>query len=110
MVEAQPCRGSRDASFVKYGAARRCKVLGARIADIVFRRLQAVPIGGNLRATGIDRNQLTIDTAGPGLCQQLLNNPFRLFVFALAEFMMSNTPLRIDEIEGWPILVLKSAP
>jgi len=39
-----------------------------------------------------------------------LNDHFRLFVFALAELMMSNTPLRIDEIEGRPILVLESAP
>jgi hypothetical protein len=45
-----------------------------------------------------------------GLGQQLLNNHFRLFVFALAELMMSNIPLRIDEIEDRPTFVLESTP
>ncbi|HEX9110625.1 MAG TPA: hypothetical protein VF845_04050 [Terriglobales bacterium] len=48
--------------------------------------------------------------AGSGLGQQLLNNPFRLFVFALAELMMSDPPLRIHEIEGGPIFIVESAP
>jgi hypothetical protein len=37
------------------------------------------------------------DAADSGLGQQLLNNHLRLFVFALAELMMSNMPPRIDE-------------
>src|SRR5437660_12808500 len=48
--------------------------------------------------------------AGSGLGEQLLNDPFRLFVFALAELMMANFPPRIDEIERRPIFVLESAP
>jgi hypothetical protein len=48
--------------------------------------------------------------ADSGLGQQLLNDPFRLFVFALAELVMSNAPLRVYEIEGGPIPVLESAP
>src|SRR5437879_1066474 len=42
------------------------------------------------------------DAAASGLGQQLLNHPLRLFVFSLAEVMMSNAPLPIDEIEGRP--------
>jgi hypothetical protein len=34
------------------------------------------------------------------LRQQLLNNQFGLFIFALTELMMSNMPVCIDEIEG----------
>src|SRR6266576_5589480 len=102
--------GSIDATPVQYGTTGRCKVLGAFIADIVLRRLQATPIGGSFGTTGIDRNQFTTDAADPGLGQQLLNNPFRLFVFALPELMMSNMPLGIDEIEGRPVLVLKGTP
>jgi hypothetical protein len=30
--------------------------------------------------------------------------------FALAELMMSNMPLRIDEMEGGPVFVLESTP
>src|SRR2546421_1452253 len=44
------------------------------------------------------------------LRQQLLNNQFGLFVFALTELMMSNLPLCIDEIQGWPVLVIESTP
>src|ERR1700681_1435725 len=45
-----------------------------------------------------------------GLRQQLLNNQFRLLVFALTELMMSNMSLCIDEIEGRPVLVIESTP
>ena len=51
-----------------------------------------------------------INAADPGLRQQLLNNRFRLIVFALAEVMMSNMPLGIDEIEGRPKVVLERTP
>src|SRR5260370_32212093 len=99
-----------NAVTAEYAAVGSCKVLGALIADIVFRRLQAAPIGGSFNTTRIDRNQFMADAAASGLGQQLLNDLFRLFVFALAELMMSNTPLRIDEIEGRPILIVESAP
>src|SRR4029453_9926535 len=110
MIESQARGGSIDATLVQCCTAGRRKVLGALIADIVFRRLQAAPIGGSFRTTGIDRNQFMIDVADSGLGQQLLNNPFRLFVFTLAEMMMANAPLRIDKIEGRPIFVLESTP
>src|SRR5437763_11598440 len=50
------------------------------------------------------------DATDSGLGQQLLNDHFRLFVFALAEMMMSNLSPRIDEIEGGPVLVLERTP
>src|SRR2546422_4613467 len=50
------------------------------------------------------------DAGDSGLGQQLLYNPFRLIVFPLAEVLMSDMPLRIDEIEGWPVLVVESTP
>src|SRR5438093_7261188 len=50
------------------------------------------------------------DAADSGPGQQLLNDLFGLFVFALAEMMMANAPLRIDEIESRPIFVLESTP
>src|SRR4051812_26578293 len=50
------------------------------------------------------------DALVPSLGQQLLNNPFRAFVFALAELVMSNMSLWIDEIQGRPIFVVEGAP
>src|SRR5882724_2804877 len=110
MIEVQSRGDSIDATLAQYCTAGRRKVLGALIPDIVFRRLQAAPIGGSFRTTGIDRNQFMTDAAVSGLGQQLLNDPFRLFVRALTELMMSNTLLRIDEIEGRPICVLEGTP
>ncbi len=57
-------------------ATGRREILGALSAEIVFRRLQAAPIGGSLSTTGIDRNQLMTDIANTGLGQQLLNDHF----------------------------------
>src|SRR2546425_3889764 len=45
-----------------------------------------------------------------GLRQQLLNNQFGLFVFALTELMLSDMSLCIDEIEGRPVPVIESTP
>src|SRR5215471_5412340 len=110
MIEFQSRGRSIVVTLVRPCTTGRCKVLGALIADIVVRRLQAAPIGGSFSTTGINRNQLLTDSANSGLGQQLLNNHLRLFVFALAEVMMSNMPLRIDEIEGRPIFVLERTP
>src|SRR6266536_1014693 len=110
MIESQPRGDSIDATLVQDCTTGRRKVLGALIADIVFRRLQAAPIGGSFSTTGIDRNQFMTDAADSGLGQQLLNNHFGLFVVALAELMMSNVPLRVDEVEGRPIVVVESMP
>src|SRR5260370_9284730 len=105
-MESHARGGSIAPTLIRQGNTGRRKVLGAFIADIVFGRLQVVPIGGRFSTTGIDRNQFMTDAVDSGLGQQLLNYQFRLFVFALAELMMSNTPLRIDEIDGRPIFVL----
>jgi hypothetical protein len=50
------------------------------------------------------------EAADPGLAQHVLQNPFRLLIAALAEVMMSNPPLRIDDIEGRPICVVERTP
>src|SRR5918996_4776573 len=46
----------------------------------------------------------------PSLGHQLLEDPLGPLVFALAKLMMANTSLRIDEIEGRPVLVAESTP
>ena len=69
IVEFQSRRDGVDVRLVQYCAAARRKILGALIADIVFRRLQAAPVGGNFRTTGSDRNQVMTDAAGSGLGQ-----------------------------------------
>src|SRR5829696_6502719 len=110
MIEPQPRGGIVDAALVQYCATGRGKVRGALIADVDLRRPQAAPIGGSFSTTDIDRNQFMTAAVDSGLGKQLLDDHFRLFVFALAEMMMSNMPLRINEIEGRPIPVVESTP
>src|SRR6266545_7499026 len=110
LIEPQARGGSIDARHVENHTAGRRKVLGTLIADIIFPRLQAAPIGGSFNTTGVDRNQLVTDIAYPGVGQQLLNDHFRLFVLALAVLMMANLPLRIDKIERRPIVVVERNP
>ena len=109
-IQAQPRGQLIHARLVQHCPAGRRKVLGALIPDIIFRRLQAAPIGGHFETAGIDRDQVIADAAGAGLVQQSLNDHFRLFVRALAEVLMPNTPLRIDEIQRRPILVPEGSP
>src|SRR2546421_4397406 len=109
-IEPQSGGDGVDAGRVRRRPTGRREVLGAVIAEIILPRLQVVPIGGSLDTTSIDRNQLVTDATDSGLGQQLLNHPLRLFVFSLAEGMMSNVPLPIDEIEGRPILVVETPP
>src|SRR4029453_7132731 len=63
LIESQLRGDSIDATLVQYRAAGSRKVLRALIADVVFRRLQAAPIGGSFRATGIDGNEFMTDAA-----------------------------------------------
>src|SRR5438552_4787949 len=109
-IEFQSCGGGVDARLVQYRAAWRGKVLAAVVADIIFRGLQVAPIGGSFRTAGIDGNQIVTDATVSGLGQQLLNDSLRLFVFTLAELMMPDAPLRIDDIKGRPVFILESAP
>ena len=80
------------------------------MSDVIFWRPQAAPIGGRFDAAGIDRDGLTVDPANSAFGQQCLDDHFRLFVGALAENMVSDTPLRIDEIQRRPILIVEGAP
>jgi hypothetical protein len=50
------------------------------------------------------------DPGSPGVGQQLLDQPFRLLVRALAEVMVPQPALRIDEKECRPGCVVEGAP
>ena len=52
LIEPQPRGDGIDATLVQDRAAGRRKVLGALVADVVLRRLQAAPIGGRFDAPG----------------------------------------------------------
>src|SRR5207302_4759625 len=110
MIESQPLGGSITVTLVQNYTTGRRKVLAARVPDIGFWRSQAVPIGSSFSTLGIDRNQFLIEAADSGLSQQVLQHHFRQFVGAFAEVMIAQMPLRIDEIEGRPIVVGERLP
>src|SRR5262245_23413602 len=111
MVEPQLRRDSIDPLLSQNRAAGRGKSLGTLVAEVVFRRFQVRPVGGSFNAAALDGDQvLWTKAAGAGLLQQFLNEFFGLLVLAFAEMMMARAPLRVDEIERRPILVLEAAP
>src|SRR2546429_3094684 len=81
LVEAQPRGDVIDAGGVRRHPTRRREVFGALIADIVLRRLQALPIGWSFNSAGVYRNLSGTDPAVSGLGQQLLEGHFRLVAF-----------------------------
>ena len=87
---------------VRYGAAGRRKILGTCIAQVSFRGPQAVPVGRGFGAAALHRYEFLADISGPGLGQQLLDDLFRLLVSSLAELVMADLPLCIDQVEGRP--------
>src|SRR5215467_3684872 len=110
MIETQVRRDSIDARFAQNRTTWGRKALGALIADIVFWRTQALPISSSFNTTAIDGDQFLADASGTAFDKQFLNEPFRLLVVALAEVVMAQSPLGVDKIESWPILVLECAP
>src|ERR1700730_4500169 len=110
MIDPPPCGGNIGMPFVPYGAVARNEVLGTLVADVVFRGFEVDPIGRSFRANRMYRYQSMIDIALTAFGQQLLNSPFRLFVIALAELVMSNIAPLVDKIECGPIVVSEGTP
>src|SRR2546425_3999939 len=80
------------------------------MAQIVFGRLQVGPIRVGFNTAGVDGHQPAVDAGDPGFAEQLLDDPLRLVVSALAESMMSYPSLGIDDVERRPVVVLEGTP
>jgi hypothetical protein len=52
----------------------------------------------------------TLDAVNTRFGQQLLNGSLGSLVLALAEVMLANASTRINEVEGWPVLVPEGTP
>src|SRR5207247_7078878 len=60
LIESQPRGGSIDATAAHSCTTGRCKVLGARVSDIGFRRLAAPRIRASFSTLGFDRDESMI--------------------------------------------------
>jgi hypothetical protein len=102
VIESQLCRGRTGVTLAQDRATGGREVLGARIAEVVLRGPQAVPVGGGFDPTRIDRDQIMACAGGSGLGQQLLDHHFRLLVFAFAEVVMADPPAGVSPRQHAP--------
>src|SRR6185312_9783602 len=89
VVEAQPLEKGVGAAVVE--------ALAAGVAQIGLGRAQLLPVGLGLHAGPFDGDELALDA------EQLLDHALRLLVATLAEVMVADDPLPVDEIERRPV-------
>src|SRR5688572_29261876 len=109
-IQREARRRGIEAALIAVGAARRHEMRRPLVSDVIFRGSQIVPIRRHLDTAGINRHDAIASAARAGFGQQPLNGRFRAMVLALAEVMLANASVRVDEIEGGPVLVLEGAP
>jgi hypothetical protein len=110
VVEPQPWGGGIGVARIQDGASGGDEVVGAPVAEVVLGRPQAGPVGGDLHPTGVDRGQVLVGAAAAGLGQELLQHHLRHVVVALAEAVVADLPLGVDEVERRPVVVGESGP
>src|SRR5207237_508279 len=69
------------------------------------------PVAGlSLETVGSDGHQAVTDAVASALAQQPLDDPFALFVLALAELVVPDSSLRVGEVRGRPVPVCEGLP
>ena len=91
-------------ALIQCGSVRRREVLAAAVSEVRFGRAEVVPVGLCLDAGSLDGDELALDA------DQRLDHALGLLVAALAEVMVSDQAVAIDEIERRPVMVAESAP
>src|SRR2546427_12333339 len=86
------------------------EVIGAVVPEIVFRGAEVGPIGGDFWPPGINLSQSLRDRIPSGIGEELPDDHFRPLVVALAESMVANATLGVDEVERWPVIVGERTP
>jgi hypothetical protein len=79
-------------------------VLAASVAEIRLGRSQPVPVGLRLHAEPLDGVGLALDAEQP------LDHPLRLLVASLAEVVVADDAVRVDEVERRPVVVVEPVP
>src|SRR3984885_8246305 len=91
-------------------AARRSEVLRSCKADVSLWRLDVGRVGSGLGARRAHGNRARGKVALAGLGQELLDHLLGFGVVALAEEVVADLALGVDEIIRWPIFVVERAP
>src|SRR4051794_31571504 len=78
--------------------------LAAGVAEIRLGRAQVVPVGLRLHSDPFDRDGLALDAEQP------LDQSLRLLVASLAEVVVVDDAVGVDEVERRPVVVVECAP
>src|SRR5207245_10295796 len=87
----------------------RCELFRASIADIGFRRSHIVA-GRRLGSVSRYTDRARIQASGSVLPQKFLNNMLGPFILALAEVVIADSSLPIDELVRRPVFVTERLP
>src|SRR6266542_2570786 len=68
------------------------------------------PVGLYLEPLESRGDQVIADAAAPSFAQQPLDHPFALVVSALAELVVLDSPFRIGDVHGRPVVVAEGSP
>src|SRR6516164_1789387 len=79
-------------------------MLRAPVAQICLRRAQMVPVGFRLHPEPFDGSELAVNAEQP------LDDTLRLLVASLAEMVIADDPVRVEEVERGPVVVVEGRP
>jgi hypothetical protein len=79
-------------------------VLAALVAEIRLGRPQVVPVGLRLHPDASDGDELALDAEQP------LDDALGFVVTCLAEVLVPNHTVRVDEVERRPVVIVEGAP
>jgi len=110
MVRSQAAGDVVDASLVRREPAGGSEAVRSPVAQVRLARPEAAPIGGDFRALRVYGDELPPDPFDPGFGQELPDHDLRPVVIALAEPVMADAPLGVDEVQSRPILIRERVP
>src|SRR5262249_15378109 len=90
--------------------ARRCEALGSPQADVILPGAEILPVGRLLGALPVDGRRSGIDGGLPGFGEELPEYLLGCLVAILTEHLVSQAAVRIEDVEGRPVLVPESPP
>src|SRR5580700_7830895 len=88
----------------------RGEILGLAISDICFGRSPIRPVRSGLDSNGGYASRIRSEASCPVFLQEFLDDPLDVAIIAFPKVVVPNSPFRVDEILGGPILVIKRLP
>jgi len=110
LVRSKLGRRLVDLRAISDDPARRRKTARTFVAQIALVRQRRRGARCRFDTLPLGRHEARRNLRPARLGQQLLDHLLRLVVLVLAELVVADAPLRVDEIERGPVLVVEPAP